>query len=212
MIGVFGGTFDPVHCGHLAVADALMRALPLSQIVFVPAARPPHRTAPLASAAHRLSMLQLALASDSRFSIDESEYDRAGPSYMVDTLALLRARYQTSSLALILGMDAFLGLPSWHRWRRILALAHIVIVRRPGWDMPLPAWVYPYLQESSARLLEVDHGRALLFAASARPESATTLRHMLAEGQFPPHWLPPEVPHYIKTHSLYRRSSANDEV
>ncbi|MHB8255100.1 MAG: nicotinate-nucleotide adenylyltransferase, partial [Acidiferrobacter sp.] len=179
LLGVFGGTFDPVHCGHLAVAHALMQALPFSRIVFVPAARPPHRTPPHADARHRLAMLRLALGTDPRFVVDETEYEREGPSYMVDTLAVLRSRYQ-GPLALILGMDAFLGLPTWHRWRRILGLAHIIIVQRPGWDVPLPAWILPHLQERGDQLLGADHGLAFLFTASARPESATALRQALA--------------------------------
>ena len=210
LLGVFGGTFDPVHCGHVAVADALMRALPLSRIIFVPAARPPHRPAPTACARDRLAMLRLALASDRRFAIDETEYEREGPSYMVDTLAVLRARHE-EPLALILGMDAFVSLPAWHRWRRILGLAHVVIVSRPGLDGTLPEWVRPRLVGSAEALLTADSGRAFLFLASARPESATVLRQGLADGTAPASWLPDGVPDYIEAHELYRRPSRNDE-
>jgi len=156
-------------------------------------------------------MLRLALGTEPRFAVDETEYEREGPSYMVDTLMSLRSRYQ-DPLALILGMDAFLGLPSWHRWRRILGLAHIIIVKRPGWDVPLPAWVGPHLQERGDLLLNADHGLAFLFATSARPESASALRHALEQGEVPTAWLPPEIPIYIETHRLYRRPSGNDEV
>ena len=210
-MGVFGGTFDPVHRGHVAVADALMRELPLSRIVFVPAARPPHRPAPFADARHRLAMLRLALADDPRFGIDETEYEREGPSYMVDTLAILRARYDRP-LALILGADAFAGLPSWHRWRRILGLAHVIIVSRPGVDETLPEWVRPHLVSDPDELLNTDHGRALRFTVSARPESATALRKALAEAAAPEAWLPPGVSAYIEAHGLYRRSSRHDEA
>ncbi|UEN99413.1 nicotinate-nucleotide adenylyltransferase [Acidiferrobacter thiooxydans] len=210
LLGVFGGTFDPVHRGHVAVACALMRALPLSRIVFVPAARPPHRPTPFADAHHRLAMLRLALAGDPRFDIDEVEYEREGPSYMVDTLATLRARHGRP-LALILGADAFAGLPAWHRWRRILGLAHIIIVSRPGFDDRLPEWVRPRLVRCGADLLDADHGRALRFTASARPESATALRQALADGIAPEAWLPPGVPAYIEAHGLYRRLSHHDE-
>ncbi len=210
LLGVFGGTFDPVHCGHVAVADALMRALPLSRIIFVPAARPPHRPAPTACARDRLAMLRLALASDRRFAIDETEYEREGPSYMVDTLAVLRARHK-EPLALILGMDAFVSLPAWHRWRRILGLAHVVIVSRPGLEGALPEWIRPRLVETPEALLETGSGRAFLFTASARPESATALRQALADGTAPVAWLPDGVPDYIEAHGLYRRASRNDE-
>ncbi len=211
MVGVFGGTFDPVHCGHLAVANALMEALPLARMVFVPAARPPHRPPPSAAADHRLAMLRLAVGHDPRFVVDECEYEREGPSYMVDTLATLRSRYG-APLALVLGMDAFLGLPTWHRWRRILGLAHVIIVKRPGWDVSLPAWVRPHVQERGELLLRADAGLAFILATTERPESATALRQALEEGSAPSSWLPPEIPPYIESHGLYRRSAGHDEV
>jgi len=188
-----------------------MQGLPLAKVVFVPAARPPHRVPPSADANHRLAMLRLALGTEPDFVVDETEYERDGPSYMVDTLLSLRRRYR-APLALILGMDAFLGLPTWHRWRRILGLAHIIIVRRPGWDMPLPAWVRPHLQARGDLLLAADHGLAFLFTASARAESASALRAALAQGEAPTAWLPPKIPGYIKAHRLYRRASENDEA
>ncbi len=187
-----------------------MRALPLARIVFVPAARPPHRPAPAVDARHRLAMLRLALADDPRFTIDETEYEREGPSYMVDTLAILRSRHE-GPLALILGVDAFAGLPSWHRWRRILGLARIIIVSRPGFDGALPAWVRPRLLGCGDDLPLADPGRVLLFTASARPESATALRQGLADGTAPGAWLPAGVAAYIEAHGLYRRPSRHDE-
>lgn len=156
-------------------------------------------------------MLSLALSGDSRFVIDETEYERDGPSYMADTLATLRARYERP-LALILGMDAFLSLPSWHRWRRILGLAHLVIVNRPGFDAALPEWIRPRLQAHAQALLSTDHGLAFLFTASERPESATALRQALEEGHAPDAWLPPDIPTYIETHRLYRRPTGHDEM
>ena len=155
-------------------------------------------------------MLEIALASDRRFAIDETEYEREGPSYMVDTLAVLRARHE-EPLALILGMDAFVSLPAWHRWRRILGLAHVVIVSRPGLDGTLPEWVRPRLVGNAEALLTADSGRAFLFMASARPESATVLRQGLADGTAPASWLPDGVPDYIEAHELYRRPLRNDE-
>ncbi len=188
-----------------------MGALPLTQIVFVPAARPPHRPRPRASADDRLAMLEIALARDPRFVIDETEYERAGPSYMVDTLAVIRKRHR-GPLALILGSDACAGLPGWHRWRRILGLAHLLIVSRPGFDQRLPGWVAPRAVAHGADLLAADHGLAYLFTASARPESATALRAALEEGSAPQAWLPDGVAAYIEAHGLYRKGLDYDET
>ncbi len=202
LIGVFGGTFDPIHCGHLAIAQELMHELPLARILFVPAARPPHRVAPVAPAAHRLEMVRLALHGHPHFAVDECEYERLGPSYTVDTLLALRRRHRRP-LALILGMDAFLGLPGWHRWRQLIGLAHLVIVRRPGFDAPLPSWVRPRLV-TGGKLVDADHGLAVLVTTLDRPESATVLRQALRHGPAPPGWLPAGVPEYIERHGLYR--------
>ncbi|MDA8389933.1 MAG: nicotinate-nucleotide adenylyltransferase [Gammaproteobacteria bacterium] len=202
LIGVFGGTFDPIHCGHLAIAQELMRVLPLARILFVPAVRPPHRVAPMAAAGHRLEMVKLALRGHPQFAVDETEYGRVGPSYTADTLLALRRHYR-QPLALILGMDAFLGLPGWHRWRQLIGMAHLVIVRRPGFTGPLPSWVRPRLAPPAA-LAGADHGLAVLVTTLNRPESATVLRQALRHGPAPPGWLPAGVPEYIAQHGLYR--------
>lgn len=137
LIGVFGGTFDPVHYGHLRTALELEYVLGLDEVRFVPCAAPPHRTAPLAPADLRVRMLEAATEGRAAFVIDERELQRAGPSYSVDTLASLRAELPDASLCMIVGMDAFLGLPTWHAWHRLLELAHIVVAHRPGWRVPV---------------------------------------------------------------------------
>jgi nicotinate-nucleotide adenylyltransferase len=135
-IGIFGGAFDPVHYGHLRTALELLVKLALAEVRFMPTGVPPHRTAPIASAAVRCAMLEAAVAGQPGFRIDTRELERAGPSYSVDTLASLRAEFPQRSLCLLLGMDAFLGLPRWHRWEEVLGLAHIVVAQRPGWQAP----------------------------------------------------------------------------
>ena len=135
-IGLFGGTFDPIHYGHLRTAFELWQELRLAEVRFLPTGSPPHRDDPLASSELRLAMVRAAVADQPAFVVDDREIRRTGISYSVDTVTELRAEYPDRSLCLLLGMDAFLGLPNWHRWRDLLGLAHIVVAHRPGWKAP----------------------------------------------------------------------------
>src|SRR5512143_4181715 len=135
-IGIFGGTFDPIHYGHLRTALELKRALDLERLHFVPAATPPHRAAPCTDAALRLRMVQAAIAGEPGFVADDRELKRPGLSYTFDTLTSFRAEFPDRPLCLLLGMDAFLNLPQWHEWREIPQLAHVVVAHRPGWRAP----------------------------------------------------------------------------
>ncbi|MFP4155483.1 MAG: nicotinate-nucleotide adenylyltransferase [Halothiobacillaceae bacterium] len=133
MIGLLGGTFDPVHLGHLRLAEEMREALGLSSVRFVPAARPPHREDPQADAQERLRLVTLAVADHPDFVVDDRELARAGRSYTVDTLASIRAELGTAQpLVLIMGMDAFNGFTRWHCWQHILAQAHLAVATRPG--------------------------------------------------------------------------------
>jgi nicotinate-nucleotide adenylyltransferase len=133
MIGILGGTFDPIHFGHLRMAQELLEALNLSQIRFIPAATPPLKNHPVASTDDRAAMLRLAIAGNSKFSLDERELGRSGTSYTIDTLLSLRQELGTDvSLCLLMGSDAFLGLPNWQRWQELLNYCHIVVARRPS--------------------------------------------------------------------------------
>jgi len=125
-IGVFGGEFDPIHNGHLRTAFELWQELRLTEVRIVPTGSPPHREPPYASAELRLHMVRAAIADQPAFMVDDRETRRTGMSFSVDTLTELRAEFPNRSLCLLLGMDAFLGLPNWHRWREILDLAHVV--------------------------------------------------------------------------------------
>jgi len=119
-IGVFGGTFDPIHYGHLRTAFEMLQALRFEEVRFIPCGDPPHRGETYAKATQRLQMVQVAVDGQSGFVVDERELKREGPSYSFDTLKSLRAEFPRRSLGLILGMDAFLGLPGWHRWGELL--------------------------------------------------------------------------------------------
>ncbi len=136
LIGVFGGTFDPIHYGHLRTAFEMLQALRFEEVRFITCGSPPHRSESIAHADLRLEMVRVAINGQAGFVIDDRELQRDGPSYSVDTLAALREEFPNQSLGLIIGMDAFLGLPKWHHWRKILQLAHIVVAHRPGWRAP----------------------------------------------------------------------------
>ena len=149
-IGIFGGTFDPIHYGHLRTALELKALLDLDKVHFVPCANPPHRTAPMSDGALRLRMVEAAIRDEPKFVADDRELKRAGVSYTIDTLASFRAELPGRSLCLLLGMDAFLGLPQWHRWRELTTLAHIVVAHRPGWEAPTTGTLGDLLRERRA--------------------------------------------------------------
>jgi nicotinate-nucleotide adenylyltransferase len=212
-IGVIGGTFDPVHYGHLRLAEELGETLKLAEVRLVPSGTPPHRSAPEVAAGHRLAMVRLAAAGNSRFVVDEREVRRAGPGYTFDTLAELRAEAGGSRpLVLLLGADAFLEFATWHRWHEIFDLAHIAVAHRPGfplehWDERMPQ---PLAREYSARLLQqplATHlspaGGIAVVAFTALDISATAIRGMLRSGASPRYLLPSAVLDYIRQHNLY---------
>lgn len=212
-IALLGGTFDPVHYGHLRLADDVRRALGLAQLRLIPAADPPHRGGPHATAADRLAMLRAGLAAFPGLVADDRELRRGGKSFTVLTLEELRRDDPSRPLWLVLGADAFRGLPTWHRWREIFTLAHIVVVARPGvrQDEALP----PLLAEEwerrqthdSADLFAVPAGRIFRQVVTPHDISATTIRAMLARGcarDELTQLLPPAVLAYIESRHLYR--------
>lgn len=162
-IGIFGGSFDPVHFGHLRPALEILEALSLDSMRFIPSGQPPHRGAPQAPAAARLAMLKAALADEPRFQVDERELKRATPSYTFDTLAELKAEHARDRLVLMLGLDAFLGFTTWHRWKEILDLAHLVVAHRPGSALEAHGESAMLVQER-----EVDDAQALMAHAAGK--------------------------------------------
>jgi len=209
-IGVFGGTFDPIHFGHLRPALELLEELSLQRLHLIPSAVPPHRAKPQAMAEQRLAMLKLAVAEQPGFVIDERELRRSGPSYMVDTLASLRAEVGETPLCLILGVDAFLGLHEWHQWQRLLELAHIVVAHRPGWSldetsMPqaLRQGVQGHWLADAAALPAQVAGGVLLQSVTQLDISATDIRKRIAAGKSANYLLPAAVWRYIQEQDLY---------
>jgi len=212
-IGVLGGTFDPIHYGHLRLAEEVGETLRLEEVRFIPSGTPPHRSAPAVPAEHRLAMTQLAAAGNPRFKVDEREVRRAGPGYTYDTLKALRAELgDARPLALLLGADAFLEFATWHRWREIFGLAHIAVAHRPGF--PLEQWSghmpLPLAREYSARRMQQPlavhlspAGGIVVVPFTALDISATAIRDMLRAGASPRYLLPGAVLDYIRTHRLY---------
>jgi nicotinate-nucleotide adenylyltransferase len=187
-IALLGGTFDPVHLGHLRAAWEASEALD-AEVRLMPANVPPHRPQPVASAEQRVALLRAALAGQSRLRLDTRELRRSGPSYSVDTLRDLRAEVgPLQSLALLVGADAFGGLPSWHEWRALFDLAHIVVMTRPGsaqrWPAELEAAIAPRRTEANA-LHAAPAGAVHALAITALDISATQVRAQLAAGREP---------------------------
>ncbi len=209
-IGIYGGTFDPIHYGHLRTALELLAVLGLAEVRFVPSANPPHRAAPMTAAAVRLQMVEAAIRGVTGFVADRREIERDGPSYTVDTLASLRAEYSTRPLCLLLGMDAFLGLPQWHRWRELLELAHIVIAHRPGWSAPatgvLGELVGAHRAASAVDLAAAPAGRIFVHAVTQLEISSTDLRASIRAGCDPMFLMPDSVRQIIMETECYAES------
>ena len=207
-VAVLGGTFDPVHIGHLRSALELRERLGFEQVRLVPCHRPPHRGQPSASAEERLRMLELALAGETQLCADGRELRRPGPSYTFDTLAELRAELGAQcSLSLIMGADAFAGLDTWHRWRELPRLAHIVIMARPDCALPERGPVADLLQELRAQpaaLHEKSCGAIVPVALTPLPVAATAIREMLRSGRSPRYLLPDAVWSFIRERALYQ--------
>jgi nicotinate-nucleotide adenylyltransferase len=210
--GIYGGSFDPVHIGHLRTALELKQSLGLTEVRFVPSRDPPHRRAPAASAALRVEMLRQALADQPGFVVDERELNREGPSYTVATLESLRAEGLPRSLALILGMDAFLGLTTWHRWTEILALAHLVVAHRPGWQPPDDGPLGELLARRRTRDaddLREGAGRVLIHAVTGLDIASSDLRGAVGRGEDIRYLVPDPVRATILRHGCYAGATAN---
>ncbi len=204
-IGILGGTFDPVHQGHLSIAEYLLTNCHLKEIQFIPCFQPPHRRTPQASAQHRLKMLNLALQNHPFLVVNDIDYQRPGPSYMVDTLAILRQQQPYISWCLILGMDAFLSLNQWRQWEMLLKLANIIVVNRPGYSLPNEVWQRNLLIETqindAKELPRHLCGKVLFIDVPPSRISATDIRHYFNTlGQID---LPPAVYDYIQKNHLY---------
>ena len=207
-IGVFGGTFDPVHYGHLRTAFELLQALRLAEVRFLPCGDPPHRGEPLADAALRFEMVRIATAEQPGFVMDDRELKRQGPSYSVDTLAELRREFPERSLCLILGMDAFLGLPGWHKWQELITLGHIIVAHRPGWTVPNTGALGELIRAHGSERVDDLHdavaGRIYVHAVTQLEIASTDIRALVAAGQDPRFLMPDGVCRLLRDSGCYR--------
>ena len=210
--GILGGTFDPIHFGHLRLAEEARQALQLASIRVVPTGQPAHRQSPWCTAEQRLAMTQLAIANSPGMHLDSAEVLSAAPSYTITTLERLRRELgDEQPLVLLMGADAFCGLSRWHRWQELLSLSHIGVATRPGFPLQADkldadlARAYRDARSASAQVLaEQAAGRIVHFEMTPLEISATAIRTLLAGGQSARFLLPDTVLDYIKTHQLYK--------
>jgi nicotinate-nucleotide adenylyltransferase len=209
-IGIFGGTFNPIHHGHLRLALELYERLLLAEVRFIPSATPPHREQPSVSSQCRFEMVQAAIAGAEGLTVDDRELRRTGFSYTVDTLTSLREEYPQRSLCLILGMDSFLNLHRWYQWEQLITLAHLLVVRRPNtvfsseqkntmWDF----WK-AHRTFQLENLTKQIAGTIWLEEIPTLDISATQIRHLIATGKNPRYLLPLAVLNIINKNQLYR--------
>jgi nicotinate-nucleotide adenylyltransferase len=206
-LGILGGTFDPIHYGHLCPAQEVLRALDLEEIRVIPAANPPHRRPPVATPEQRLRMVELAVAGVPGFTVDDREFRRGGPSYTVLTLESLRREFGERPLCLLMGLDAFEGIETWHQWQRLPELAHFIVMTRPGWELPagerLPAWARDRVVRETAKLTQTSSGKIYFQAVTPQDISATRIREALARDETVKVWLPSAVLEYIRANHVY---------
>ena len=207
-VGVFGGTFDPVHYGHLRAAIEARERLGLDELSLLPAGDPPHRSDTVATARQRLDMLRLATASCPELRVDDREVRRSGPSYMVDTLMEIRAEAGDLPLLLMIGQDAANALDSWHRWRELFDLTHLVVMRRP--DAHFDCGQELRREIGRRRVADPDQlrrspaGTVLALQVTQLDISSTLIRKLFASGQSPRFLMPDDVIAYIVDRQLYK--------
>ncbi len=206
-IGLLGGTFDPIHFGHLRMAIELGATFNLAKIHVIPCYQPVHRQLPVASATERLAMVEYAVANETMLCADGCEVARQSPSYTIETLLALRAEQPETPLCLLLGIDAFLGFPSWHRAQDILSLAHLIIAHRPPYELPksgaIADLLYGRLQQDIVFIQHHLAGGILFHPITALEISASDIRKQIAMGGNPRYLLPDAVFDYIQQQGIY---------
>ncbi len=206
-IGILGGTFDPIHFGHLRSALELYQAFDLAEVRLIPCFQPVHRKQPIATPEQRLAMVREAIENESALSVDDCEILRKGPSYTIDTLSHLRTDLPQTPLCLIMGIDALLNFPSWHRWQEILTRAHLIVVHRPHYQLPTAGIIADLLKQRLQKNPETLHntlaGNIVFHPVTPLEISATDIRKQFAMDANPRYLLPNNVYKYIQQHGVY---------
>ena len=197
-IGLFGGTFDPIHNGHLHIARSFADELDLESVILLPAGDPYHKAAPRTAARHRLAMAEIAAQADSRLAVSDCDIVRGGATYTCDTVQIFRQHFPAAELWLLVGMDSLLQLHTWRRWQNLVRQCRIAAAARPGSSpaqapAPLQSWLAEALPQ----------GRLYILQAEPLPVSSSQIRRQLAAEHGSPD-LPPAVLDYIRRHRLYR--------
>lgn len=205
MIGIYGGTFDPVHYGHLRTALEVKDIFGLDEVRLIPCSQPAHRESPATTAKMRFEMLHLAVQNQSGLLVDRRELDREGYSYMIDTLKSLRRDFVEQSLLLFMGTDAFDGLMGWRQWQQLFDYAHIVVITRPGYRQNLSSEFLSSRMVDNREYLMQEKAGSLFFQAVTQLDiSATSVRNLIKAGMNPAYLLPDNVIEYIDKNKLYK--------
>jgi len=207
-IGIMGGTFDPVHYGHLRPAIDVAQMLGLDHVRLIPSAQPPHRDAPQANSKQRFTLLELAVKAAPELDVDPRELSREGPSYTIDTLQSLRADFPEHPLYLLLGTDAFLGLSQWYKWEELLNYANIAVMQRPEEELVIPEAMQSWFDSHHTDSVEPTlNGKVLTLPVTQLAISATQIRALFEQGQSPQYLLPDSVIQLIEMLGLYGAKS-----
>lgn len=204
IIGINGGTFDPIHFGHLRPALEVLMSLGLDEVKFVPSYHPVHREKPVVSALHRCEMVKLAIQRQPMFTLDTTEVDRQGASYMVDTLASLKQQNVDATLVLMMGTDAFANFHQWHQWQEILQIVNIVVMKRPSCQKDYSDASMQILNNHRVTQLSAVFGQIIELSVTQLDLSATALRGFLQKNEAVDYLMPASVVKYIKQYNLYR--------
>ena len=206
-LAILGGTFDPIHIGHLRSAIEVRELLDCDELRFIPSHQPPHRAAPTADSKHRLRMVELAVANEPGLAVDAREINREGASYTIDTLTELRAEIGAAcALHLIIGMDAFAELDTWRRWDELLDFANLVVMQRPDCELPQRGAIADLLRARHTKLSNVKrkpHGAIAIVQLTPLPISATAIRALISERRSPRYLVPDVVCDFIREQRLY---------
>lgn len=201
-IGLFGGTFDPIHNGHLHIARSFADELDLESVILLPAGDPYHKTTPRTAAHHRLAMAEIAAPADSRLAVSDCDIVRQGATYTHDTVQIFRQHFPAAELWLLIGMDSLLQLHTWHRWQNLVRQCRIAAAPRPGSSLAqAPAPLQTWLAEA------LPQGRLHILQAKPLPISSSQIRQQIAAEHTSPD-IPPAVLDYIRQHQLYCQTNA----